>query len=269
MIPKRSVSAGIVILAVIAIVLLLPNWLFSLTVTVLIGLALYEFYLLVTNKGIPVYRYFGVIVGVLVPIATYLRMGMNTQNIEPFLIVIACLCTFVLQFTRKENSQALTAISVTLLGILYISWFFSFIIKIKFIPQYGSVLVAFLLLVTKGGDIGAYLVGSSIGKHSLIARISPKKTIEGLLGALIFSLVFAVLSKFYLPFIHFGHIVVLGVLLGVLGQIGDLSESLIKRDCNVKDTGKTFPGLGGSMDILDSLLFTTPIFYFYLKIFIL
>ena len=264
---KRSISAIFLIGLVVITVFYVPNWLFSIVATLLIGFALYEFYMMVVSKGILVYRYFGVIIGILVPVITHLRMGVITQNVEPFLIVIACLCTFILQFTRRESSHALTGIAVTLLGILYISWFFSFIIKIKFLPH-GTLLVAFLLLVTKGGDIGAYLVGSMLGRHTLIPRISPKKTIEGLVGGLLFSFIFAVISKLYLGFIDFGHIIFLGVLLGILGQIGDLSESLIKRDCAVKDTGKYFPGLGGSMDILDSLLFTTPIFYFYIKIFL-
>ena len=267
MIIKRVITTALFILFVSFIVFYSPNWFFSLAVTVLIGFALYEFYRLVTNKGIPVYRYFGVMVGVLVPVVTHLSMGGITQSVEPFLIIIACLCTFILQFTRRENNQALSGISVTLLGILYISWFFSFIIKIKFLPH-GSLLVAFLLLVTKGGDIGAYLVGSAIGKHSLMPRISPKKTIEGLLGGLLFSFGLAILSKNYLGFIYFGHIILLGIFLGILGQVGDLSESLIKRDSGVKDTGRLFPGLGGAMDVLDSLFFTTPIFYFYITIFL-
>lgn len=268
MIPKRITSAALLILLAALTVFVFPNWFFSLIATVLIGFALYEFYQMVAKKGILVYGYFGVIIGVLVPVATHLRAGLVTQNIEPLLIVIACLCTFVLQFTRKENSQALTGIAVTLLGILYISWLFSFIIKIKFLPH-GTLLAAFLLLVTKGGDIGAYIIGSLVGKHTLIPRISPKKTVEGVIGGLVFSFILAVASKAYLGFVHFGHIAALGILLGVLGQIGDLSESLIKRDCGVKDTGFYFPGLGGAMDILDSLLFTTPIFYYYIKIFIL
>ncbi len=264
---KRLLSAIPIIFVVILTVFYFPNWFFTLVVSLLIGFALYEFYQAVATKGILVYRYFGVIVGLLVPLATHLSGGVIAENIEPFIIIIACLCTFILQFTRRENSQALTGIAVTLLGILYISWLFSFVIKIKFLPH-GSALVGFLLLVTKGGDMGAYLVGSMLGKHTLIPRISPKKTIEGLAGGLLVSFLLAVISKSYLNSVHFGHIITLGLLLGILGQVGDLSESLIKRDCGVKDMGGIFPGLGGSMDILDSLLFSTPIFYFYIKIFL-
>ena len=264
---KRVISACLLTGFVILTVFYFPNWIFSLVATALIGFALYEFYFMVAAKGIPAYRYFGVIMGLLVPIVTHLRMGLITYNIEPFLIIIACLFAFVLQFTRRENDNALTAVSVTLFGILYISWFFSFIIKIKFLPH-GTLLAAFLLLVTKGSDISAYIVGSIFGRHTLIPRISRKKTVEGLIGGLLFSFLAAVFFIRYLDFINPIHVVLLGVLLGVLGQVGDLSESLIKRDCGIKDSSGIFPGMGGAMDVLDSLLFTTPIFYFYIRIFL-
>ena len=184
---------------------------------------------------------------------------------EPFFIVIACLFIFVLQFTRRDGSQALASIAVTLFGLLYIAWFFSFFIKLKFLPG-GALLVAFLILVTKTGDIGAYLIGSSLGRHNLIQRISPHKTVEGTIGGLGFSILSALASKSYLPDFSYGHLVILGILLGILAQIGDLAESLLKRDCGVKDSGTNLSGFGGVLDLVDSLLFTTPIFYFYIKV---
>ena len=126
---------------------------------------------------------------------------------------------------------------------------------------------AFLISVTKGGDIGAYIIGSLLGKHALIPRISPKKSIEGFAGAIVFSFALAALFKGYLHFIPYYHILILGGMLGLLAQAGDLSESLIKRDCGVKDAGAVFPGLGGALDVLDSLLFTAPVFYFYVLTF--
>jgi phosphatidate cytidylyltransferase len=116
------------------------------------------------------------------------------------------------------------------------------------------------------GDVGAYFVGSSIGRHSLIPRISPNKTMEGTIGGLVFSVASAVASKLYLPSFPMGHLVVLGFLLGVLAQVGDLAESLLKRDCDVKDAGAMLSGFGGVFDLIDSLLFTTPIFYFYVEV---
>ncbi len=232
----------------------------------MVGVALYEFYSLAGRKGVFVYRWFGIILGMCVPLIIFFQMGSEGYfTLEPFFIVLACLMVFVLQFIRRDSSQALASIAVTLFGLLYIAWFFSFFIKLKLLPD-GTLLVAFLILVTKTGDIGAYLVGSYIGRRNLIPRISPHKTIEGTVGGLIFSLVSAIASKAYLPYFPLGHLVVLGVLLGILGQVGDLAESLLKRDCGVKDSGANLSGFGGVLDLIDSLLFTAPIFYFYVKV---
>lgn len=245
---------------------LLPNWVFCLLTVLFIGPALYEFFSILEKKGLIVYKYFGVVAGIVIPIAIYLHIGEGYANLEPFLIVIACLFTFVLQFIRKENTKDhLTSIAVTLFALFYISWFFSFFIKIKYLPD-GARLVSFLILVTKSGDIGAYFVGKKFGRSALIPRISPRKTKEGALGGLAFSFVFAILCKIFLVDFSYPHIFLLGFLLGLIGQVGDLAESLLKRDFDVKDSGANLPGLGGVLDVIDSLLFTTPIFYFYVKI---
>lgn len=264
---NRLMSSAFFTALIIVTIFIAPTWLFSLVATVLIGVGLYEFYTIVEKKELFVYRYFGIILGILVPLATHLKMGGIIQDIEPLLIVIISLFTVMIQLTRRDNSQALRRMSVTVFGILYISWFFSYIIKIKFLPA-GHLLSLFLILVTKGGDIGAYLIGSTLGRHALIPRISPKKSIEGLIGGIAFSFILAVLFKPFISFIPLRHILILGLFLGILAQMGDLSESLIKRDCGVKDASGIFPGLGGALDVLDSLLFTTPVFYFYITTFI-
>jgi phosphatidate cytidylyltransferase len=116
------------------------------------------------------------------------------------------------------------------------------------------------------GDVGAYLVGRAFGKHPLIPRISPNKTIEGTIGGLAFSVASALAGKFYLQNFSIPHLLTLGLLLGILAQVGDLAESMLKRDCAVKDSGNSISGFGGMLDIIDSLIFTAPIFYFYVKV---
>lgn len=264
---NRLASSILFVLLVVFTVFMAPMWFFSLVTIMLIGLALYEFYTMVEKKEIFVYRYFGLILGIAVPLSIHLKMGGFIQDIEPLLIVLISLFTVMVQLTRRENKEALKKMSVTLFGILYISWFFSFILKIKFLEG-GAMLTAFLIFVTKSGDIGAYVVGSLAGKHALIPRISPKKSVEGFIGGLFTSFIVALSFKPFLTFLHYRHIVILGIVLGFLGQMGDLSESLIKRDCDVKDAGLIFPGLGGALDVMDSLLFTTPVFYFYIMIFL-
>jgi len=263
---KRIVtSLGIVSVAGI-ITFLLPDWVFCLLTVLFIGFALYEFFSVIEKTDLFVYKYFGIAAGVVIPIAIYLHLGEGHANLEPFFIVIACLFTFVLQFARKESAKNhLISIAVTLFALFYISWFFSFCIKIKYLPD-GARLVSFLIIVTKTGDIGAYFIGKKFGKNPLISRISPKKTREGALGGLLFSLVSAVLCKLFLVDFSYFHAILLGVLLGIIGQVGDLAESLFKRDFDVKDSGRELPGLGGVLDVIDSLLFTAPIFYFYIKI---
>jgi phosphatidate cytidylyltransferase len=265
---KRIMSSALIILLAGIVTFYFPNWVFALLASSMTGFALWEFFGLAEKKGIFVYKYFGILIGMLVPIIMYFHLGTEGYfEMDPFFIVIACLFTFILLFIRRENSQALASIAVTMFGLLYIAWFFSFFIKLKFLPQ-GALLVSFLILVTKMGDVGAYFMGRSFGKHNLIPRISPHKTVEGTIGGLCFSVGTALASKMYLPNFSYSHLLVLGFLLGILAQVGDLAESLIKRDCAVKDAGDNISGFGGMLDVIDSLLFTTPIFYFYVKVLI-
>ncbi|MCG2712203.1 MAG: phosphatidate cytidylyltransferase [Candidatus Omnitrophica bacterium] len=262
---KRVITATSIILFVGLGLFFLPMWAYAAIVILLIAGGLNEFYSLIEKKGIFIYKYFGVLIGILIPLSIYFKFE-PTKGWELLFIVTATLIFFILQFIRKDSSQAIVGISTTLFGIFYVSWFFSFLIKIRFLPH-GTLLVAFLLLVTKIGDVGAYIVGRSMGKNMLITRISPKKTLEGSLGGLGFSLGAAIISKLYLPFIPLIHLVALGILIGFLSQLGDLCESLIKRDCQVKDSGAHLPGLGGILDVIDSIIFASPIFYYYLLCF--
>jgi len=229
----------------------------------MIAAGLLEFFGLIEKKRIPIFKYFGTLIGILIPIAVYLDFELTT-GWELFFMVAICFAIFILHLIKKESDQAVIGVSTTVFGIFYISWFFSFLIKLKFFPG-GAGLVAFLVLVTKVGDIASYLVGSSLGRHTLIKRISPKKTWEGAVGGFVCSVVTAFLARRLIPYTGSLQIILLGALLGIAAQVGDLYESLIKRDCKVKDSGALFPALGGVLDIIDSILFTAPIFYFYIK----
>ena len=249
-----------------------PLWIFSLVTTAFIGLGLNEFFALVERKGIVIERWLGLAVGLLIPIS--IAAGFEpTKGWELFSMVVIFVALFLTQMRRQDSSQAIVGISTALFGILYVSWTLSFLMKLRFLENPslpgGAWLVALVLLITKGGDIGAYFVGSAIGRHGLIPRVSPSKTWEGMVGGLLFSVGGALLLRGVFSQIPVYHLVILGLLLGVLGQLGDLSESLVKRDCQVKDSGALFPGMGGALDVLDSLLFTSPICYFYVHKFLL
>lgn len=261
MLLKRTLSSIILITLVVAT--LFVDWLCGILIAIFIIIGLYEFFTMLENKGINIYKYFGTGMGAIIPLSIIFRFE-STKSWELLFIILALLFLILMQFRRRDNSGVVVGISTTIFGTLYISWFFSFLIKIRYLPSGLGLLVA-ILFITKLGDIGAYLIGSRFGRTPLIPRISPHKSVEGAIGGLLFSVLGALTSKEFLNFSYM-HLVFLGLFFGILGQLGDLSESLIKRDCQVKDSGKIIPGMGGILDLIDSLLFTAPVFYFYMSI---
>ncbi|MCK5494495.1 MAG: phosphatidate cytidylyltransferase, partial [Candidatus Omnitrophica bacterium] len=164
---------------------------------------------------------------------------------------------------KKETHHSVLSISATVFGIIYISWCFSFLIRIRQLPE-GIMLSGFLILVTKSSDMGAYLWGKKFGKTRLLKRISPKKSLEGAIGGFFTSLVVGLIFSIFITSITFWEKFFLIIILAIIAQLGDLFESLVKRDCRVKDSGKLLPGMGGILDVIDSLIFTAPTFYLYL-----
>ncbi|MFH0940580.1 MAG: phosphatidate cytidylyltransferase [Candidatus Omnitrophota bacterium] len=259
-----------ILLGIFSFIAVFFEGLFVLSVVALISLGLYEFFSLIEKKGIPMYKYFGTAIGIIIPLSVYSRFEL-TRGWELLFLSLALVTLFILQFSRRDSTNAVLGISTTMFGILYISWFFSFMIKLRMLPN-GIALAGCLLLVTKGADIGAFLVGVKWGRHSLLPRISPKKTIEGTLGGIAFGVLACLACKLLflpdLPIFSWLNMVLIGFSLSVLGLLGDLSESLIKRDCSAKDSSVIFPGMGGVLDVIDSLLFTAPAFYFFMNFYL-
>ena len=261
MLVKRIISS-VILIGIITLTIFI-DWLFGLLVTIFIVVGLYEFFTMLEKKGISIYKYFGITMGAIIPLSIIFRFEL-TKGWELLFVVLALLFLILMQFRRQKNSGVIVDISTTIFGILYVSWFLSFLIKIRYLNDGFGLLVS-ILVITKLGDIGAYFIGTRFGKTPLIPRISPKKSVEGSIGGLIFSILGALISK---PFLNLSylHLVCVGILLGILAQLGDLSESLMKRDCQVKDSGNIIPGMGGILDLIDSLLFTAPVFYFYMSL---
>lgn len=248
---------------------ILNQWLFILFVCGLTVGGLYEFFHMIKRKDVPIYSYTGILIGLLIPLSIFFQFEL-TRNWELLFIVCAFLLILLLQFSREDNRNAVMGLSTTLFGVFYVSWFLSFLVKTRFlVPGFdGAELVAFIIVVTKAGDIGAMVFGSWLGKHPLLPKVSPNKSVEGCIGGLLVSGVAAVLCRGWLPDLpHFtlGFVGIMGAFFGGLGQLGDLSESLIKRDCQVKDSGRLLPGMGGVLDSIDSLLFSVPAFYLYMS----
>ena len=202
----------------------------------------------------------------------------HSYDFEMAVLLFFMLVVFSRQMFEKMRSvYPLETMAYTLFGLLYVLWLFNFITKIVYVTPRapdggltGHLYVFYLIVVTKFSDMGAYVTGSLIGKHQLVPHISPKKTWEGFFGALAFStmgsfaLIWIMGDK--LHFIKPRDAAILGVLLGFAAIIGDLAESLIKRATEVKDSGRMLPGIGGALDLIDSLLFTAPLLFFYMRL---
>lgn len=262
MFSRRFISSLILGLFCIFSLFVFPKSVFILLVTAFCALAAHEFFSLVEKKGICALKILGVLGSAVIPFSIFkgFELMQGWELLSAFTIIFVL---FLLQFTRRENNNLVISAAVTFFGVFYAGWLLSFLVRIFMLPQ-GNLLVGFLLLTTKIGDVFAYICGNKFGKHPLIQRISPKKTVEGAISAFLATVLFSCLSKIYLPQFPLTHLFLLGVLFGILGQIGDLSESMIKRDCTAKDSGSLIPGFGGVLDLVDSILFTAPAFYFYL-----
>lgn len=179
-------------------------------------------------------------------------------------IVMIALCLPLL--SEKPLRDALTNGMVLVMGVLYVGLTLSYLLLIRGLPD-GALLIFFVVLVSWAGDTGAYVVGKSVGRRALAPVISPKKTYEGLVGGLVLACLMALAARaWFLPGFSVVDCLVLGILLTTAGLMGDLAESAVKRSAGFKDSGALIPGHGGMLDRLDSLLFTGPAFYYYVKI---
>ncbi len=250
-------SFGILFVAFIIFVSHIPplQYLFVATIALLQAKALQEYYQLAKHKGLQPLVISPVLSSILYIVAHYF-FGVD-QIVVPFLFLFMALAILRL-FSKQENAIANAA--VTVFGIVYVTIPLSFLIDINFV--HGSIWLVYLLITTKIADMAAYFAGKLLGSHPLAPTLSPKKTIEGavagLLGSIIASICFTSVVD-----LSFEEAFILGALIGVISQVGDLAESLFKRDAQVKDSS-TLPGFGGMLDLVDSLIFTTPILYFWL-----
>jgi phosphatidate cytidylyltransferase len=259
----------------------ISDYVLLLIMVMLAGVGLAEFYGLVEKEGMVCFKGWGIVAGVLLMAGTFYhltgKLGIHdspsrVNDFETSFLILFVLGLCLRQFMAKSNTKGILAISTTLFGLMYVPWLLNFIQKIHFFPGLegnGKYYVLYFILVTKFSDSGAYAVGSLIGKHKMIPRISPGKTWEGFGGAIVVStgasLLFAHLAGDRLQGMTWVHATILGVVLSISAVVGDLIESLFKREAGVKDSGKFFPGIGGILDLLDSLLFNAPLMYLYVR----
>jgi phosphatidate cytidylyltransferase len=248
--------------------------------TALTLLAAMEYFRMVQEDGVHCYPRLGMLTT-----AAYCGVVFHTfhsggttlpAEIDLFAIAFITMASFTVQLRYPvHGNDVLLSVASTVLGFIYIPFLFNFATRILFlVPGPSEVPGAFLLLwllaVTKFTDMGAYIVGSMIGKNKMIPHISPGKTWEGFAGALFFSQLaacglYALMPVKLAVLSGWPHVIALGFILCLLAVIGDLAESVVKRALGAKDSGKILPGIGGSLDLIDSICFTAPALYFYLK----
>ena len=171
--------------------------------------------------------------------------------------------SLVALFRLQEIRQAAAEAALILMGFLYVLLLLSHLIMLRMLPH-GVPWLFLIMFIVMSGDSAAYYVGSNFGKTKIYPAVSPKKSVEGSLGGLAGSIAGAFVSKgIFFPELTVFDCIATALLLGVLGQLGDLFESLIKRSCGVKDSGSIFPGHGGILDRLDSILFAGPVAFYY------
>jgi phosphatidate cytidylyltransferase len=266
MLYKRVIS-GIIFLPIFYFVTwkLSPVY-FTALLAVAVMAGQYEFYRMAQTRGSNPLVFFGIVVGALVILESYYPVSAGTGKF----LLAACvmLIMAVRLFSRRPVDGALEDIAFTIIGVFYVAVLFAFQVLIRTGVD-GKQWLVFLYFVIWASDIGAYAVGMPFGKHRLYEKVSPKKSIEGLVGALIASAGMALLCRvWFMSTIQLGMPEAIGIALAlaVAGTIGDLAESLFKRAAGVKDSGGIIPGHGGILDRMDSMLFAAPLLYFYLGI---
>lgn len=176
-------------------------------------------------------------------------------------------------FTTKDLPKALPNAATTLFGVAYIAVLGGYLIALRLVPEsapnLSAKLISLFFLIVFAGDTGAYYTGRTLGKHKLAPSISPGKTIEGLIGGLVSNALAVVIAHYtFFPELNLVTAIPLSLLMGGLGVIGDLCESMLKRGSHVKDAAHLIPGHGGVLDRLDSILFNAPVLYYYFVLFL-
>ena len=251
----------------------LPMLIFT---NLVIGIGIYEFYKMVKVLGKEVYDKFGMIVAIIIPNLVYLsnRSSYLEQKLITVVLIVATIFMLTYRVFKNQIKGTLEKVSYTLLGIIYVSVFFSQIINLYFL---GAVFPLILQVLVWVSDTSAGIVGVAIGRKFFkngFTEISPKKSVEGALGSIIFTgLAFMLIVVLYIEKINGATVgevflsFIIGAIISVVAQIGDLIESLFKRECGVKDSGTILMGHGGVLDRFDSMIlvlpFVTMVLYFF------
>ena len=234
-------------------------------------LAVFEFYRLVATTKVPPLTYFGLLWAALFILSrepdllSILEPHFDLNLITPLLLTSAVMLSLIWLLLRASKERAFAAWAWTMAGILYVGWLLSYLVALRGMDD-GRNWVFLALFTTFASDTAAFFTGRALGQRPLAPQISPGKTWEGaiggVLGAMLVSLFFILPTPLSLN-LSWWQAIVLGFLVSIFGQLGDLVESLFKRNMEVKDSGKLIPGHGGILDRMDSIVFAGVVVYYY------
>jgi phosphatidate cytidylyltransferase len=265
---RRIIFAVIAAPASIALIYF-GDWALAIVLSVLAGLAAWEFFRIARETGALPLEPAGIALAALLPIAVHAqRLGVYTLSLTAIVAMILVLFSSTI-WLRGPTGKPLSSVSVTAFGVLY-AGLFSYVYALRYHDYAvgagaGTALVSLPILLTWSTDVGAYTFGRAFGKKKLIPSVSPGKTVEGAVGGLGLAIVICLLYvRFILmPYAQLGltiqGAVLFAIVVSVAAQVGDLAESLLKREAGIKDSSRIIPGHGGILDRFDSILFVMPI----------
>ena len=262
MLRARLATAVVAIPLLLALIFYAPGWGWGVVVVALSALALLEYVGLAfpTQRGA---RVVASVLGLLVIVAAVSHSTAGPWLSAAISGALAGSLSYVV-LGRRDIERGFVDVGLMMVGILYAGLLLPHFYWLRILPD-GPSWVTFVIAVAMAGDSGGYFVGHAFGRHKLIPHVSPGKTVEGALGIVAFSLVAAAASKvILLPQRSWSEMLALGAVAAILGQIGDLGESVMKRSFGAKESGALFPGHGGVLDRIDSLLFPVVLVYYYL-----
>jgi phosphatidate cytidylyltransferase len=267
------VLVGIIFIPIILVITHRGGIVFALFIAAVAGFGSRELFRMVTRKGINASVPTGIIGSICICLSFHVGLSEAVLVLTGFAFAV-----LIERLVRQDREAYVAGVAMTLLGMVYTGWLLGFFILLRGADyldrtasmdpdSFGRSLVYLILAVTWSYDTIAYVAGTFFGRRRIFSRISPSKTVEGTVGGLAGSIGAALIARAtFAPFLSVRQAAILGVLLGVVAQAGDLTESIMKRSVDTKDSSHMIPGHGGVLDRFDSLMFTGPVTYMYLRL---